>query len=417
MAGSGSNLVLLFEWWCTACATVLSQGVGSLEIRHLERVDVHELPDSGVVWTKEVQALRGEKELRSSSFYDKSSILERMDTPETKQLVTSLSAATTSGGTTTICMWKRSSTNQPKSGRAYCRVLWVRKGHTANQASGESSQQSGRGYSSAGICEENVRTITHRVEDTAESSITVEQKIGKCEECSAERTMESGGSESCGYSGPDCQRTGGPRSSENSSRTLKARTRSSQSSYRSRRRTPTRPLLGHHRQHHFRITQSWSACRAPGAGTTGSPHTHQWSARVMRGCGSGDGCRRARRPDDGLRWLRRGIPADVIESIARRRNCHVGKRTIDLQTLTNRERNLNSHKPWRSPARTTHNAVRVTHTERLVLATSTSNPITKRTITQSQVRSRHKQHYRPSRQRHELAQMPRGRSARIVHQR
>ena len=249
---------------------ILSQGVGSLEIRHLERVTVHELPDSGVVWTKEVQALRGEKELRSSSFYDKSSILERMDTPETKQLVTSLSAATTSGGTTTICMWKRSSTNQPKSGRAYCRVLWVRKGHTANQASGESSQQSGRGYSSAGICEENVRTITHRVEDTAESSITVEQKIGKCEECSAERTMESGGSESCGYSGPDCQRTGGPRSSENSSRTLKARTRSSQSSYRSRRRTPTRPLLGHHRQHHFRITQSWSACRAPGAGTTGS---------------------------------------------------------------------------------------------------------------------------------------------------
>ena len=109
----------------------------------------------------------GEKEPRSSSFYDKSSILERMDTTETKQLVTSLSAATTSGGTTTICMWKRSSTTKPI--RAYCRVLWVRRGHTANQASVESSQQSGRGYSSAGICEENVRTTTHRVEDTTES--------------------------------------------------------------------------------------------------------------------------------------------------------------------------------------------------------------------------------------------------------
>ena len=60
----------------------------------MERVDVHELPDSGV-GTKEVQALRGEKELRSSSFYDKSSILERMDTTETKQLATGLSAATT----------------------------------------------------------------------------------------------------------------------------------------------------------------------------------------------------------------------------------------------------------------------------------------------------------------------------------
>ena len=59
---------LLFEWWCTASTTVLSQGVGSLEIRHLERVDVHELPDSGVVWTKEVQALRGEKRATQQLF-------------------------------------------------------------------------------------------------------------------------------------------------------------------------------------------------------------------------------------------------------------------------------------------------------------------------------------------------------------
>ena len=145
--------------------------------------------------------------------------------------------------------------------------------------------------------------------------------------------------------------------------------RSTQSSYRSRRRTPTRPLLGYHRQHHFRITQSWSDYRTPGTGTTSSLHSHQWSARVMRGCGSGDGCRRARRPDDGLRWLRRGILADAVKSIARRRNRQVGKKTIDLQTLTNRERNPNSHKHRRSPARTTHNAVRVAHTERLSLAT------------------------------------------------
>ena len=52
---------LLLEWWRTASATVHSQRVGSLEIRHLERVDLHELPDSGVVWAKEVQELRGEK--------------------------------------------------------------------------------------------------------------------------------------------------------------------------------------------------------------------------------------------------------------------------------------------------------------------------------------------------------------------
>ena len=55
---------LLFEWWRTTSAK-LSQGVGSLEIRHLE-------------WT--CTNWRGEKELRSSSFHDKSSILERMDT-------------------------------------------------------------------------------------------------------------------------------------------------------------------------------------------------------------------------------------------------------------------------------------------------------------------------------------------------
>ena len=49
------------EWWCTAGATVLSKGVGSLEIRQLERVDLHELSDSGVVWTEEVQPLRGQE--------------------------------------------------------------------------------------------------------------------------------------------------------------------------------------------------------------------------------------------------------------------------------------------------------------------------------------------------------------------
>ena len=51
------------------------------------------------------------------------------------------------------------------------------------------------------------------------------------------------------------------------------------------------------------------------------------------------------------------------------KNCQVGKKTFDLQTFASRESTLNSHKTWRPPARSTHNAVRVTHTERLVLAT------------------------------------------------
>ena len=140
------------------------------------------------------------------------------------------------------------------------------------------------------------------------------------------------------------------------------------SSYRSYRRTPTRPLLGHHRQHHCCTAQSWSACRALGAGPTRSLHTHQRLPRAMYSCGSGDGCRRARRPDDGLRWLGRGIPTDAIESVARRRNRQVGKKTIDLLTFASKERTLNSHQTWRLSARSTHNAVRVTHTERLVHA-------------------------------------------------
>ena len=61
-------------------------------------------------------------------------------TTETKQLVTGLSATSSSGGTTTICMWKRSSTGKPKPGNAYSRVFLVRGGHTANQTSGESSR-------------------------------------------------------------------------------------------------------------------------------------------------------------------------------------------------------------------------------------------------------------------------------------
>ena len=99
--------------------------------------------------------------------------------------------------------------------------------------------------------------------------------------------------------------------------------------------------------------QSWSACRAPGEGTTSSLHTHQWSARVMHSCGSGDGCRRVL------------SKASQDEEIARS-----GRRRLTYKrSQTGKEISAVTHEPWRSPARSTHNAVRVNHTERFVLAT------------------------------------------------
>ena len=154
----------LFEWWCTASATVLSQGVGSLEIRHLERVDVHKLPDNGVGLDK-ISAGTAERKRATQQLF-----------PRPK-----------------VQSW--SGWTQPKSASSSQVSRRVRGGHTANQASGESSQQPRHGCSGAGICEENVGTTTYRVEDTAESTTTVEQKIGKCEGCSAESSKESRGSE------------------------------------------------------------------------------------------------------------------------------------------------------------------------------------------------------------------------------
>ena len=63
------------------------------------------------------------------------------------------------------CVWKRSSTNKSKFGRAVCRFICVRRGHAANQTGGESSQQSGHGRASAGRFEKTVGTTTHRVEE------------------------------------------------------------------------------------------------------------------------------------------------------------------------------------------------------------------------------------------------------------
>ena len=101
-------LYFFFEWWCTAGATVHSKGVGSLEIRHLERVDLHALPDSGVVWTGEW-------------------VKKSYDGHNRKQAARHRS----------LNNYKQSSANRSKFCCALCRFIWVRRGHAANQTGGE----------------------------------------------------------------------------------------------------------------------------------------------------------------------------------------------------------------------------------------------------------------------------------------
>ena len=184
------------EWICTNCQTVGWSG------------------------QKKCRNCRGEKELRSS-FYDQSSLLEGMDTTETKQHVTGLSATTTSGGTATICMCKRSSTSRSKLGRAFCRIFWVQGGHTQVERALSSLDMDAPALEAARKLLEQQLT---ELKTQQKAQQTVEQKIGKREESSAESSKESRRSEIRVHSDPDCQRAGGPGSSENTIRTLHTRT-------------------------------------------------------------------------------------------------------------------------------------------------------------------------------------------------
>ena len=76
---------------------------------------------------------------------------------------------------------------------------------------------------------------------------------------------------------------------------------------------------------------------------------------------------------------------EIARSVIRRLTCE----------LANRERNLNSHKPWRFP-RSTHNAVRVTHTERLFLATANVKSLNPKEQSRSHKYGVDKQHHRPN---------------------
>ena len=96
-------------------------------------------------------------------------------------------------------------------------------------------------------------------------------------------------------------------------------------------------------------------------------HTHQRIARDVHSCWSGDSCGGTRRPTHGLRWLRRGVQTDAIESIAGRRKFQIGKKTLDIQMCANRQIEINGHKFRRRIACRARHGVRVTRAERLVI--------------------------------------------------
>ena len=200
-----------------------------------------------------------------------------------------------------------------------------------------------------------------------------------------------------------------------------ARTRSSQRSFtEAGRRTPPLDRCSDITDNTIsELHKAGALAEQPGACTTSSLHSHQWSARVMRG--PREAVTFADEPEDPMMDFDGSdeeFQQMLSKGIARRRDHQVGKKTVDLQTLTHSESNLNRHKPWISPARTTtQRRASNPAKDSFTLAVNVKIHQTKRTVTQSQVRSRHKHYYRPNRQRHELARMPRRRSARIVHQR
>ena len=142
--GNGGSAVatigfFLLEWWSTAGAAVLSERVGGVEIRQLERTDLHELPDSWVVWTeKKVQALRSEEKLRGRPFHAQSTPRERLDTSQARRHITGLpSSYNKSRRSCSLLVETIKHSRISTSRQALCRLLWSRGGHEADETRGE----------------------------------------------------------------------------------------------------------------------------------------------------------------------------------------------------------------------------------------------------------------------------------------
>ena len=213
MDGSGYDLVLPSR---TASATILSERVGGLEIRQLERMDLHELPDNCVVWTEEVQALWSEEKLHR--------VHPGSGQTQTKQ-----------GGTSQV-----------------------------SQQLQQVAAQTGRRCACARGVEEIVGTAAHIAEDAAESS-TTESARG------ALQTKQE----------------------------LRPRWHNPSRSKRTKKQQKYSPSYAHSSKKPTKQPQKPQAHAAAGT-VTGPAH--------------------------GLRWVRRGVQANALKSIARRRVCQIRRR-------------------------------------------------------------------------------------------
>ena len=324
----------LLEWWSTAGAAVLSERVGGVEIRQLERTDLHELPDIWVVWTeKKVQALRSEEKLRGRPFHARSTLRERLDTSQARRHITGLpSSYNKSRRSCNLLVETIKHSRISTSRQALCRLLWSRGAHEADETRGESSQQSAHWCACARGVEEIVGTTAHRAEDAAESSTTSEEGAGECERRRATSAEERRGSKRCVHVGTIRQGASGPRSSKTTVRAVHTRARSPQCSHRSLRHTPSAAAQ-----------TSWTVPSPHGTkpryqqSQTSRVHTHQLLAWSV--FSSWDSDRRSGRPAQGIRWVRRGVQANALDGIAGRRVGQISKEAHDLQSARKQRKN------------------------------------------------------------------------------
>ena len=206
-----------------------------------------------------------------------------MDTNENKQQVTSLSTTTTSGGTAANCVWKRPSTNRSMFERALCRFIWIwRQIKQVEKALSSLDMDVPALEATRKMLEQQLtelrsqqraqQPLSKRLESARRAPQRAQQRA---EEAKVVFTLAQSVKEQADQEAAKIQ-----------FELYILEKEVHKSSYGSHRRTPSC------------TTQSWSACRTLGAGSTSGLHTHQRIARTVHSCWSGDGCGRTRRPND-----------------------------------------------------------------------------------------------------------------------
>ena len=329
----------LLEWWSTAGATILSERVGGPEIRQLERTDLHELPDIWVVWTeKKVQALRCEEKLRGRPFHAQSTLRERLDTSQARRHITGLPSSYNKSRRSCnlfvdTIKYARISTSR----QALCRLLWSRGGHEADQTRGERALSNlhtdvPASEASRKLLEQQLTEL--KTQQRAQQPLRKELESARGAMQRAQRREEEArGAFTLAQSVKE-QADQEASKIQSELCTLEQETHNAATEASG---TRPRPLLRHHRQYHLRMAPSWCTNRATRSSQTSRVHTHQLLAWPV--FSSWDSDRRSGRPGHGIRWVRRGVQANALESIAGRRVGQISKEAHDLQSARKQRKN------------------------------------------------------------------------------